>query len=144
MNHVNAFIHQLLARTGDTYHVQLVQAWQDVMGKLAEHTRLESYDNGCVTIGAYDPQWLQELHFLAPTIQQQINAYFHKAVVNHVRIKLVARRSQRATKEVAIRRRQSSGVKQLPERYVQVLNTIANSDLRYALYKLYCNRDSPV
>lgn len=142
MNHVNAFIYQLLERNGDTRHVQLVRAWPDVMGKLADHTRLESCQNGHVVIGAYDPQWLQELHFLAPTIKQQINAHFHETAVEHVRIKLVARRRRKEKNTQPGKQRQSPGATQLPERHVRTLNKIESNGLRQALYKLYCNRDS--
>ncbi len=143
MNHIYAYINDLLEKNGDTRHVQLVQAWPDVMGRLSEYTRLESFQDGSVVIGAYDPQWLQELHFFAPTIKQQINAHFHADVVQQVRIKLVARRKKRNSKvHTPVDQSSHATRKQMPKRHAQVLEAIHDTHLRQALCRLYYNRES--
>ncbi|MGC2310996.1 MAG: DUF721 domain-containing protein [Candidatus Babeliaceae bacterium] len=72
---------------------RLLTHWQEVVGPLHTHMRLEKIDNDIVFIGVYDSHWMQELFMLSRDLLHTMNAKLDKPHINHLRFSLVDQRS---------------------------------------------------
>ena len=142
MNQLLGYLERILREHGNVKHVQLLRAWPDIMGNLHKRTRLESFQDGQVIIGVYDPQWLQELHFLKSVIKQHINEYFQASVVSDIQFRRVGRRKKNASFQPVVQQEppQRTPVS-LSKKEKHALEHITDETLREALYRFYCNRD---
>ena len=138
MEHVYTVLETALQKRGSATYLRLLQAWSEIMGDLAERTRLENCNGGVLVIGVYDPQWLQELRLLSRTIKQEINSYCDDTIVHDVRLKLVSSRKRKSHTAEPASKQPVFHISQLPARYHEILQRIKDPELRDALYRFYC------
>jgi len=141
MKHVNQYITNVVHKRGGAQYYELLRSWPEIMGNLARRTRLESCGDGCLCIGVYDPQWMQELYMLRSVIHDQIEQHIGKNTIARIQFKLVERRSpsslrSRVSSDTSSHRTASSQ-KQCP-----VLDHIKDTQLQNALYRFFEYSDS--
>jgi len=140
MEHIHQLITHVFKRHGSNHYFTLLRAWNDIMGRIADQTRLETLDGSTLVIGVYQPQWMQELHFCSQMIRDRVNAYVEAEVVQMVRFKLVTQRSrsQRKHRKEVSKRQQAPAMGQKQQ---QVLHSIHDEQLRSILTHVYYTCD---
>jgi len=70
-----------------TYSV--LGAWKEVVGEsVAIQTRPRSIRNRILFVDVSHPTWVQQLHFLKPTVLEKVNAFLGKPYIQDIRFKV--------------------------------------------------------
>lgn len=115
------------------------------MGKLSEHVCLVHVNNNTVTIGAYEPSWLQELYLLTPVLLATINEHLDAPRITHLRFKAVARKQTIQPNIVPQIHKEDKTITLSPKE-LAALETITDEQLRSVLKAFRikcCNQEHP-
>lgn len=129
---VKIVLDHIFAATSENWRLKLVQNWQEIIGPLAVHMRLERVEENTAILGVYDAHWMQELYMFSRTIVRTINTALGGQHIQQVRFKLVPRPSH--AKEMSttlIRPRHIT--RPLNHRERKALDTIEDEQLKNAL-----------
>lgn len=142
MKPLNSLIATFVARDVP-WHIALVHDWKIIVGDLAEHMRCEKVDGGCVTIGVYDPRWMQELYCMQHVIMERMNQHFGAHHVRAIRFvltrgdlsKKITNREKKVARSEPIKKRPLSAHEQ------RALEKITDDQLRASLTKFLIRCD---
>src|SRR5579872_545607 len=77
------------------WKIKLLNQWEAIMGKLAQHATIEKIQNDTIIIGVYDSCWLQELYLLSPTLLHTINQHLDQPRLKQIRFKHTIRTAKK-------------------------------------------------
>jgi len=84
---INALLHNLFEKK-DSWKLQLLQQWNEIMGNLSSFVQLEKMEHDTLILGVSDSCWLQELYLMSPLLLKTINEKLANAPIKQLRFRL--------------------------------------------------------
>ena len=84
--HIKTLLKPFIKNQTD-WKLKLLEQWESIMGKLAQHATVEKIYQDTIIIGVYDSCWLQELYLLSPTLLRTINQHLDQPRLKQIRFK---------------------------------------------------------
>jgi len=135
MKKISSIISSLITHE-NSWHIQLIRDWSEIMGPLSSKVTLEKIDGSLLMLGVYNSSWMQELYLLTPLIIKTINAKLGDSCVSSVKLRLIARKNPNASKAAqAYPKISSVEPKTLSSQERDALSSIEDDELRQALKK---------
>ncbi len=85
--HIKTFLSSLLQPKQQSWKIDLLNKWPEIMGNLASHVSIEKIQNDMILLGVKNSSWLQELYLMGPTILQTINQNLDQPRFKTIRFK---------------------------------------------------------
>src|SRR5438128_1822132 len=91
---VGDYIRKALPTDAD-WKIQLLNAWERIMGAIGTQVRLEKIEDELLVIGVYDACWMHELYLLTPTLLGIINQNLDQPRIKQLRFKRAGKRQRK-------------------------------------------------
>lgn len=92
--HIKSLLKPFIQANVD-WKLTLLNQWEAIMGKLAQHATIEKIHDDTIIIGVYDSSWLQELYLLSPTLLHTINQHLDRPRLKQIRFKQTMRSTKK-------------------------------------------------
>lgn len=79
----------------DSWKVQLLTNWNDIIGTLKDKVHLEKIQDDTLVLGVKDSCWMQELYMLSHVLLASINQKLDQPRIKHLRFKTAGVRAQK-------------------------------------------------
>jgi len=66
--------------------------WKNIMGPIAQHSRIEKIEHDTLVVGVANAVWMQELHGLSQVILTKINSNLEQPYLKKIRFKFASRK----------------------------------------------------
>lgn len=137
--HFKHFLDSIIPKQ-HAWKIKLFQAWNSIIGDLAQHVRIETIQGSILVLGVSHPVWAQELHLLSDILKAKINAAIGEECITTLRFKVVYSSRNASKKEkqyTAPSSKQKPKNVSLSSQELLTLKQIKDSELRKVLQD-YC------
>lgn len=118
------------------WKITLLQAWPEIIGKLADKISIFSIEKDLLILQASHAVWAQELNFLAPLILKKINTLLKRDLIKNISFKIIKRhpiKNQTDSKSINTLHSRTNPSYPISTRESSKLNTIKDEQLKKVL-----------
>lgn len=119
-------------KTGNSWKIDLLHNWPEIIGDLGSKVQLEKINGTTLVLSVADACWLQELYLLSPILLKAINEKLDHPRIKHLRFKQAGTKKVTRTQQAHTRKKQLKNVT-LSQRERAALAKINDPQLSSAL-----------
>lgn len=133
---IKNILDSILSKEND-WKFQLLDIWPKMVGSLGTKMLLEKIQEDAITVGVYDPHWMQELFLMSNIIINKINKELKTTKIKKIKFKIVEASSTRSWDVYRTNKTQDADINniKIDIRYQKILNTIVDNELKNCMEK---------